>query len=114
MIVRLMGEGQYELDQKNLDEINKIDNEIVKIVNKGDEKTFKIQYKKLTEIVRKKGTPLANEILKPSDVIIPPAACIIGSIISAAIVFECALNISSNLSRHASSHSGQVLPSSHR
>ena len=38
MIVRLMGEGQYELDKKHLDEVNKIDNNIVNIVNKGNEK----------------------------------------------------------------------------
>ncbi|MCZ7395553.1 MAG: hypothetical protein O8C68_07020 [Candidatus Methanoperedens sp.] len=36
MIVRLMGEGQFEIDKKHMDEINKIDNNIVKIVNKGD------------------------------------------------------------------------------
>ena len=72
MIVRLMGEGQFELEQKNLDEVNKIDNEIVKIVGKGDEKAFEIQYKKLVDIVRKKGKPISNEVLKPSEVIIPP------------------------------------------
>ncbi|MCE8428058.1 MAG: hypothetical protein J5U19_06710 [Candidatus Methanoperedens sp.] len=73
MIVRLMGEGQFELDKKNLDEVNKIDNDIVKIVGRGDEKAFKMQYKKLVEIVQKKGKPIAQEVLKPSDIIIPPA-----------------------------------------
>ncbi len=73
MIVRLMGEGQYEIDKKHVDEINKIDNTLVKIVNKGDEKTFKVEYKKLTDTVRKFGKPLSNDIIKPSDVIIPPA-----------------------------------------
>ena len=38
MIVRLMGEGQFEIDKKHVDEINKIDNNIVKLVNKGNEK----------------------------------------------------------------------------
>ena len=40
MIVRLMGEGQYELEKKHVDEVNKIDNNIVNIVKKGDEKVF--------------------------------------------------------------------------
>lgn len=73
MIVRLMGEGQYEIDKKHVDEINKIDNDLVKIVNQGDEKTFKVEFKKLTDTVRKYGKPLSNDILKPSEVIIPPS-----------------------------------------
>jgi len=68
-----MGEGQFELDKKQLDEVNKIDNNIVKIVSKGDEKTYRTEYKKLIEIVRKNGKKIAYDIIKPSDVIIPPA-----------------------------------------
>lgn len=73
MIVRLMGEGQYELDKKQLDEVNEIDNNIVRIVNRGDEKTFKTEFKKLTDLVRKKGKKIPDDIIKPSEVIIPPA-----------------------------------------
>ncbi|MCZ7393647.1 MAG: hypothetical protein ABOK23_06470 [Candidatus Methanoperedens sp.] len=73
MIVRLMGEGQFEIDKKHMDEINKIDNNIVKIVNKGDQKVFKSEFKKLNDYVRKYGKPIAHEILKPSDLIVPPA-----------------------------------------
>ena len=77
MIVRLMGEGQYEIDTKHLDAVNKIDNNIVKIVSGKDEKVvaaaFKTEYKKLSDYVRKNGKKIPNEILKPSDIIIPPA-----------------------------------------
>jgi hypothetical protein len=73
MIVRLMGEGQFELDKKHMDEMNKIDNNVVKIVNKGDEKAFKAEFRKLTEYVHRYGKPIPHEILKPSDVIVPPA-----------------------------------------
>lgn len=77
MIVRLMGEGQYELDKKHLDEVNRIDNNLVKIVNRGNEKaikiSFKIEYKKLTDYIRRNGEKLPDEIIKPSDLIIPPA-----------------------------------------
>ncbi|KCZ73519.1 hypothetical protein ANME2D_00588 [Candidatus Methanoperedens nitroreducens] len=72
MIVRLMGEGQYELDSKYLDEMNRIDNNIVEIVTKGDEKTFKTEFMKLTECVRRNGKKVADEIIEPSDIIIPP------------------------------------------
>ncbi|MCZ7402729.1 MAG: hypothetical protein O8C61_10960 [Candidatus Methanoperedens sp.] len=77
MIVRLMGEGQYEIDKKHLDAVNKIDNNIVKIVSGKDEKAavaaFKTEYKKLSDYVRKNGKKIPHEILKPSDLIIPPA-----------------------------------------
>lgn len=55
MIVRLMGEGQYELDKKHADELNRIDNNIVKIVNRGDEKAYKSEFRKLSDYVRKNG-----------------------------------------------------------
>ncbi len=73
MIVRLMGEGQFEIDKKHMDEVNKIDNNIVKIVTKGDEKVFRSEFRKLNDYVRKFGKPVPHDILKPSDVIIPPA-----------------------------------------
>jgi hypothetical protein len=77
MIVRLMGEGQYEIDKKHLDAVNKIDNNIVKIVKSQDEKAveaaFKTEYKTLIDYVRKNGKKIPNEIIKPSDLIIPPA-----------------------------------------
>lgn len=76
MIVRLMGEGQYEIDKKHIDAVNKIDNNIVKIVSGRDEKAatsaFKTEYKKLHDYVRKNGKKVPHEILKPSDIIIPP------------------------------------------
>jgi hypothetical protein len=72
-----MGEGQYEIDKKHLDAVNKIDNNIVKIVKSKDEKVvataFKTEYKKLIDYVRKNGKKIPNEIIKPSDLIIPPA-----------------------------------------
>jgi hypothetical protein len=68
-----MGEGQFEIEKRHVDEVNKIDNNLVKIVERGDEKAFKTEYKRLTDTVRKYGKPIAHEILKPSDVIIPPA-----------------------------------------
>lgn len=73
MIVRLMGEGQYELDKKHSDEMNRIDNNIVKLVTKGDERTFRSEFKKLTDYVHRHGKKIPDNILKPSDIIIPHA-----------------------------------------
>jgi hypothetical protein len=73
MIVRLMGEGQFEMDSKHLDELNKIDNRVVEIVTRGDEEKFRAEYQKLASCVRKNGKLLPNNIIKESDLIIPPA-----------------------------------------
>lgn len=73
MIVRLMGEGQYELDKKHADELNRIDNNIVKIVNRGDEKAYKSEFRKLSDYVRKNGKKISYDVIKPSEIIIPPA-----------------------------------------
>jgi hypothetical protein len=73
MIVRLMGEGQYEIDKKHIDELNKIDNNIVKLVTKGDDRAYKSEFKKLTDYVHKYGKKMPDNVLKPSDIIIPPA-----------------------------------------
>ncbi len=76
MIVRLMGEGQYEIDKKHTNELNKIDNNIVKIVNGKDEKAampaFRTELTKLHDYVRRNGKKVPHEIIKPSDLIIPP------------------------------------------
>lgn len=73
MIVRLMGDGQYEIDKKHFDELNRIDNNIVKLVTKGDDKVFKSEFKKLADYVHKFGKKMPDNVLKPSDMIIPPA-----------------------------------------
>ncbi len=72
MIVRLMGEGQYELSKAQVDELNKIDNNIVSIVNSNDEDRFRHEFKKLIDYVRMNGKRIADDIIKPSDIIIPP------------------------------------------
>ncbi len=55
MIVRLMGEGQYELEKKHMDEVNKIDNNIVKIrqkrrrvsISRANSRNFQIMSKRM-------------------------------------------------------------------
>jgi PspA-Associated protein len=73
MIIRIMNENQYVVPSLYFDDINKLDNEIVSQIAKGDEKGFKKTYAKLIEIVRKNGVPMDVKQLKESDLIIPPA-----------------------------------------
>lgn len=73
MIIRIMNDNQYVVPSMYYDDINKIDNEIVKLIAKGDEKGFKAKYAELIAMVRKNGIPLDVKTLKESDLIIPPA-----------------------------------------
>lgn len=73
MIIRILNEGQYVVPSLYYDDINKIDNEIVKVIAKGDKKSFKAKYAELIAIIHKNGIPLDAKTLKESDLIVPPA-----------------------------------------
>ncbi len=72
MIVRVMGRGQFELGSVLLDEMNKIDNEIVRLLGKNDSEGFKRELNRLIELVLKNGKPVDSKLLVGSDIIIPP------------------------------------------
>ncbi|HTX43545.1 MAG TPA: hypothetical protein VMC61_02360 [Methanocella sp.] len=73
MIIRILNENQYIVPSLYYDDINKIDNEIVKLIAKGDKNGFKKKYGELIAIIRKNGVPLDPKTLKESDLIVPPA-----------------------------------------
>jgi hypothetical protein len=73
MIIRIMGEGQYNVKSSQFDKLNKIDNNIVEYVQKGDEKKYKKGLADLIGMIHREGTMLDNEDLIESDVIVPPA-----------------------------------------
>jgi len=73
MIIRIMNENQYIVPSLYYDDINQIDNEIVKLIAKGDEKGFKKKYGELIALIRKNGVPMDPKTLKESDLIVPPA-----------------------------------------
>ena len=71
MIVRIMTDHQYVVDDSLLQELNEIDNRIVSLVEKNDE-SFVKELKKLIKIVKENGKILDDSVLKNSDIIIPP------------------------------------------
>ena len=73
MIVRIMNENQYIVPSLYYDDINKLDNEIVNLIAKSDEKGFKKTYADLIAIVRRNGVPMYVKTIHESDLIIPPA-----------------------------------------
>lgn len=72
MIIRILGMGQFRLDKKHLDDLNKIDNRIVDHVKKGDKTAYQKDLDKLISSVKELGEPLNPVDIVQSDVIIPP------------------------------------------
>jgi hypothetical protein len=71
MIVRILGEGQLRVDDSATDELNVLDAALGKAVNAGDEQAFRPALTALLDRVRSLGTPLAEDALEPSDLILP-------------------------------------------
>jgi hypothetical protein len=71
MIVRISGEDQYRLDGVD-GQLGELDNAVVAAVQGGDEQRFRSAYDELLAFVRTHGTPLADDDLEGSDLILPP------------------------------------------
>lgn len=73
MIVRILGEGQLTLKPEALDELNKLDDDLLAAVRDSDEPKFRTAMDALLARVRDLGEPLAADEIKPSDFILPSA-----------------------------------------
>lgn len=73
MIVRIMGEGQLRLDSGSLDELNRLDDELGAAIDSGDDERFRAALVALLDAVRAAGTPVADEELVDSDLVLPYA-----------------------------------------
>lgn len=71
MIVRISGEDQYRLDGEDA-RVSELDNAVVAAVDAGDEQGFRAAYGELLAFVRDHGTPLTEDELAGSDLILPP------------------------------------------
>jgi hypothetical protein len=73
MIVRISGEGQYELPDDHAERLNELDNQVVAAVEAGDEAKFHELWKQVLDFVcEDKGRALGDDELVESDVILPP------------------------------------------
>ncbi|MFE1955746.1 hypothetical protein ACFW9D_35355 [Streptomyces sp. NPDC059524] len=71
MIVRIMGEGQVRLADDHLTELNKLDDELLAEMESGDEQGFRQTLAALLDAVRRLGSPLPDDSLEPSELILP-------------------------------------------
>ena len=61
MIVRISGEGQFEVPERHVDELNRLDDDLTKAVDAGDEAQFKTALEALLGSVRTAGQELPLE-----------------------------------------------------
>jgi len=73
MIVRISGEGQYELADDDRDRLNELERAVVAIVESGEQAGFDASYQALLDFVRDAGAKVGDDELEGSDVILPPA-----------------------------------------
>jgi hypothetical protein len=73
MIVRILGEGQWDVSEDHLTELNRLDAAVEKAVETGDEVTFSQSFAALLNSVRSEGSRLPDDTLHDSDLILPPA-----------------------------------------
>ena len=80
MIVRILGEGQYELDEREVVALNVLDADLQAAVYAGDEDRFTGELRRLLDAVRWLGRPVPDERLVRSDLILPGADAGLGEI----------------------------------
>ncbi|WP_232548537.1 PspA-associated protein PspAA [Propioniciclava soli] len=73
MIVRILGEGQFRLADADLDRINALDDTVEDAARAGDAAGLASALAGLLGSVREQGTPLDDDVLVDSDVILPDA-----------------------------------------
>lgn len=73
MIMRILGEGQYEITDEHLSRLNELDATLQSAADAGDETAFAAALSALLDAVRSLGTPLPDETITPSDLVLPDA-----------------------------------------
>ena len=71
MIVRILGEGQWNVPEDALDQINSLDGDLERAVDRADLETFRTALEALLDAVRNRGSKLPDDALEPSEAILP-------------------------------------------
>ena len=80
MIVRILGEGQYDVADRAIDRLNELDATLEAAVEAGDEEAFASALAGLLDGVRSAGVAHAADSLDESDLILPPADATIAQV----------------------------------
>jgi hypothetical protein len=73
MIARLMGEGQFRIDDDVRGELDELDGRAVSALEANDEPSLDQVLDEMWQLVRDRGERLPDDDLSSSDLIIPPS-----------------------------------------
>ncbi|MCX4584092.1 hypothetical protein [Streptomyces sp. NBC_01481] len=73
MIMRILGEGQYEIADEHLTRLNELDSALQSAADAGDEAAFATALSALLDAVRSLGTSLPDDRITPSELVLPDA-----------------------------------------
>ena len=73
MIARLMGEGQYRIDEELRSQLDELDTRAAGAVDANDEPALDEVLDEMWQLVRERGERLSDDDLSSSNVIIPPS-----------------------------------------
>lgn len=71
MIVRVLGEGQYRLDDEAFAAVHDLDDRVQAAADAGDEEAFATALTELVDAIVSRGEPLPADELVTSDAIVP-------------------------------------------
>ncbi len=71
VIVRILGEGQYEVDEAAAARLEELDSELEAAVEAGDDTAFKAALSASVEVVRAGGSPVPADSLHTAELILP-------------------------------------------
>jgi hypothetical protein len=73
MIIRILGEGQYRVDEGALANLNSIDDKIEQAVSDADQQALTTHLTALHNEIIATGQPVADDELVDSDLVLPSA-----------------------------------------
>jgi hypothetical protein len=73
VIVRLMGEGQYRIDEDTASRLNELDDRAQEALDREDESELDRYLDEMAALVRRAGEKLPDDDLSSSEAIVPPS-----------------------------------------
>lgn len=73
MIVRILGEGQLDVADHHIDDLNWLDDRLATAIESGEDREFRSALNALLAAVRSLGQPVAADALVDSELILPYA-----------------------------------------
>lgn len=71
MIVRILGEGQYDVPDNAIGELNELDGQLERAIEQSDEDSFRSGLAALLDKVRTLGASVPLDALVPSTLVLP-------------------------------------------